>query len=95
MKKLTLFFALLIFLIGCIDTEKSSEFLITKIQNEKDEQTLFLENDKGEIFTSIISIPNGNFIEVKEGNRISLEIKEIINMKPPAIVSKNIRVVKE
>lgn len=94
MKNLTLFFALII-MISCTTQKQHSEFLITKIRAEKDGQTLFLENDKGKVYTTIISFANGNFIEVNQGDKISLEIKDIIKMKPPAIISKNIRIVKE
>lgn len=94
MRNLTLLFALLLILTSCA-SKQNSEFLIMKIRPEKDGKTLFLENNKGEVFTTIISIPNGNFIEVNQGDRISLEIKEIIKMNPPAIVSKNIQIVKE
>ncbi len=95
MKKLILFFILSILLIGCATTKTSSEFLITKIQSEKDGQTLFLKNDKGQVYTTIISPANGNFVNVNQGDKISLDIKEIMEMEPPAIISKNIRIVEK
>lgn len=69
------------------------EFTITKIQNEKDGQTLFLKDEKGVEFTTVISIPNGNFVEVEKGNRISLVAKEILEMHPAIIVSEDIKVI--
>lgn len=83
---------------SCISTKNSltknsrMEFTITKIQNESDGQTLFLKDDNGKKFTTIISIPNGNFVEVEKGNKISLIVKDIIELKYVAIVSKDITV---
>lgn len=76
------------------NNNKRMEFTITKIQNEKDGQTLFLEDDKGGKFTTVISIPNGNFVDVKTGNRISLVAKEILEMHPAIIISEDIKVLK-
>ena len=95
MKKLTLFFILSILFIGCATTKNSSEFFITKIQGEKDGQTLFLKDDKGQVYTTIISPANGNYVDVNQGDKISLDIKEIMEMESPAIVSTNIRIVKK
>lgn len=77
-----------------IDNSERMEFTITKIQNEKDGQTLFLKDDKGGQFTTVISIPNGNYVEVEKGNRISLVAKEILEMHPAIIISKDIKVLK-
>lgn len=75
-----------------INKNSRMEFIVTKIQNEMDGQTLFLKDDNGNKFTTIISIPNGNFVEVKKGDRISLIVKDTIKIKPIAIVSKDIKV---
>lgn len=75
-----------------IDNSGRMEFTITKIQNEKDGQTLFLKDDKGGQFTTVISIPNGNYVEVEKGNRISLVAKEILEMHPAIIISEDIKV---
>lgn len=92
----TLFASLLLFtlLIAC-NTQKNypNAYTITKIQAEKDGQTLFLKNDKGEVYITIISIPNGNFIKVQEGNVITFEVQDTLKMDPPALVSKNIKIV--
>lgn len=102
MKTLTGFLlALIIFAVySCSTTQKSAtlkknsrmEFTVTKIQNEMDGQTLFLKDDNGNKYTTVISIPNGNFVEVKKGNRISLIVKDLIKMKPIAIVSRDIKI---
>lgn len=63
---------------------------VTDIKNEKDGQTISLKDDKGEKYTTVISIPNGNFVELEVGNRISLDAEEILEMHPAIIVSKNI-----
>ncbi|WP_459212422.1 hypothetical protein [Aquimarina rhabdastrellae] len=94
-KNLIVFLFIVIFTIGCSIKEKRLEFLITKIEQEKDGQMLFLKNDKNEVFTTIISIPNGNYIEVDQGNKIALEIIEVIKMKPPIIISKNIQLLED
>jgi len=96
MKNLTLFLTIIITLISCNSKENISEFLITKIKPEKDGQTLFLKNDKGETYTTVISIPNGNFIKVSEGDKINIEIKDRLEkMNPPLIISKKIEIVKK
>lgn len=95
MKKLALLLMLSALVISCNTTQKSLEFLVTNIQPEKDGQTLFLENEKGQLFTTIISPANGNFIDLVKGDKISLVTKEIIEMEPPLIVSKNIKVIQK
>lgn len=96
MKKLTLILTAVLIFFSCSTKENFSKFLITKIKPEKDGQTLFLKNDNGENFTTVISIPNGNFIEVNEGDKIRLEIKETLDkMNPPIILSKNIKVIEK
>ncbi len=94
----TLFVSLIVFtlLISC-NTPKTfpNAYTITKIQPEKDGQTLYLKNDKDDVYTTIISIPNGNFIKLEEGNVITFDVQGTIKMNPPALVSKNIKVVSE
>lgn len=92
----TIIASLLVFilLIAC-STQKNypNAYTITKIQAEKDGQTLFLKNDNGEVYTTIISMPNGNFIKVQEGNIITFDVQDTLKMDPPALVSKNIKIV--
>lgn len=94
----TIFASLIAFalLIAC-NTQKNypNSYTITKIQPEKDGQTLFLKNEKGDVYTTIISIPNGNFIKLEEGNVITFDVQDTIKMDPPALVSKNIKIVSE
>ena len=94
----TIFASLIAFalLIAC-NTKKNytNSYTITKIQPEKDGQTLFLKNEKGDVYTTIISIPNGNFIKLEEGNVITFDVQDTIKMDPPALVSKNIKIVSE
>lgn len=69
------------------------EFTIKEIRNEKDGQTLFLSDNNGALFTTVISIPNGNYIEVEKGDRIQLTAKEILEMDPAIIISENIKII--
>lgn len=69
-------------------------YRVTKIQIEKDGKTLFIKNRKGDIYSTVISLANGNYIDVNMGDVITLEVKEILDMTPPAIISKNIKVVR-
>ncbi len=78
---------------GCTAVKKESNmFTISKIQQEKDGQTLFLKDNDNKVYTTIISIPNGNFIKVNEGDNIRIKIKEILDTDPPIIVSKHIEI---
>ena len=92
--KISLINLAILFIVSCKpNKENSNEFTITKIQSEKDGQTLFLKNDKGEIYTTIISFPNGNFIEVHEGDIITMDIQDTLKMNPPAFISKNLQII--
>lgn len=83
-----------LFLGACHPSKETDDiFTITKIQQEKDGQTLFLKGKGGEVYTTVISIPNGNFIEVKQGDQVKLEIEEILETDPPIIISKSISLV--
>lgn len=77
------------------DKPHTMELTITDIRYEKDGQTLFLSDEKGGKYTTVISIPNGNYVEVKKGDRISLVAKEILEMHPALIISENIVVLGE
>lgn len=80
-------------LIAChTQNNTSTVYTITKIQPEKDGQTLFLKTDQGAVYTTIISIPNGNFIKVHEGDKITMDIQDTLKMNPPAFISKNIKI---
>lgn len=94
----TLFASLIVLtLLICCNTSKTfpNAYTITKIQPEKDGQTLFLKNEKGDVYTTIISIPNGNFIKLEEGNVITFDVQDTLKMDPPALVSKNIKIVSQ
>lgn len=85
---------ILIFLLSC-NPKKTDipSFTITKIKNEKDGKTLFLKNENEEVYTTVISIPNGNFVNVKEGDLISFKIEDTLQMTPPALISKEIKII--
>ena len=68
------------------------ELIVTKIQNEKDGQTIFMKDDKGGRYTTIISPANGNWVVLNVGDRISLEAKEIMESDPAQIISRDIKV---
>ena len=94
----TLFASLIVLtLLICCNTSKTfpNAYTITKIQPEKDGQTLFLKNEKGDVYTTIISIPNGNFIKLEEGNVITFDVQDTLKMDPLALVSKNIKIVSQ
>lgn len=85
---------LAIFACACESSRRSEQtFTITKVQPEKDGQTLFLEDRDGITYTTVISIPNGNFIKVKEGDQVQLDIEEVLDTKPPIIISKTVTLV--
>lgn len=69
------------------------ELMVTKIHNEKDGQSIFMQDDKGGQYTTIISIPNGNWIDLTIGDRISLVATEILESHPAQIISKDIKVI--
>lgn len=70
-----------------------NEYIVTKIENEINSQTLFLKNDSGQKFKTINSSTNKNLIELKEGDRVSISVKEITKSNPSQIISKDIRLV--
>lgn len=102
MKQIAVVFLLLASIIaGCTapkannhsyDKDSRMELTVTKIQNEKDGQTLFLEDEKGGRFITIISPANGNFVELKLGDKVSLVAEEIMESDPAQIISKDIKV---
>lgn len=70
-------------------------FTIDKIIQEKDGETLILKDEKGNIYTTVISIANGNYVEVGTGDKISLEAKQILEIDPPIIVSEKVEVIEK
>lgn len=96
---IALFLALLI--MGCSTSKSNSktsnnesrmEFTVTKIQNKKDGQTIFMDNNKGGQYITIISPANGNWIELNVGDKISLTAREIMESNPTQFISKDIKV---
>ncbi|WP_308992431.1 hypothetical protein QLS71_000445 [Mariniflexile litorale] len=80
--------------LGCKTMEETNKYTITKIEQGKDGQTLYLKDSKNNVYTTVISIPNGNFVKVEEGNKIKLEIIKMIETYPPILVSKSIEIIK-
>lgn len=68
------------------------EFVVSKIKNEKDGQTISMKDEKGGKYITIISPANGNFVKLKIGDKISLVAKEIMESNPVQIISKDIKV---
>lgn len=93
--KITILLSLFFSLVSCnsVKNKNTMKFTIVKINNEKDGQTLFLENNKGEKFTTIISLANRNFVDVEVGNNISLVAKELLESYPVQIISTDIKVI--
>ncbi len=84
---------LLFWVISCNSSIEAPVFSITKIEQGKDGKTLFLQDAKGTVYTTVISIPNGNYTDVEVGDRVQLEINEILeDMDPIIIVSKSLTV---
>lgn len=80
------------------ESEMSKEigvYTIDRIQPEKDGETLYMTDEHGEPATMIISIPNGNYVEVAVGDQISVEIEAVMRSYPPQIIGKNIKVIKK
>lgn len=71
------------------------EFTVTKIRSEKDGETLFLNDHKGVPFTTIISIPNGNYIALNEGDKISLKAVAIMESHPAQIISTDVKLIEK
>ncbi len=91
--KTSLTIVILTLLMSCNAIKKENKvFTISRIQQEKDGQTLFLKDNDNKIYTTVISIPNGNFIKVNEGDNIRIDIKEILDTDPPIILSKHIEI---
>ncbi|WP_318345556.1 hypothetical protein [Flagellimonas baculiformis] len=89
-----IFVIVVLFAVSC-NTPKESEdvYSITSIQQEKDGKTLFLKDANGAEYTTVISIPNGNYVEVEVGDRVKLEINEVLeDMKPILIISRSVEV---
>lgn len=74
------------------ENNKQMKFVVTKVQDEKDGQTIFLNDHKGRQYITIISPVNGNWIELLEGDKISLFAEEIMKSDPPQIIAKNIKI---
>jgi uncharacterized OB-fold protein len=73
--------------------ETEDVYSITGVQQEKDGKTLFLEDATGTEYSTVISIPNGNYVEVKVGDRVKLEINEVLeDMEPILIISRSVEV---
>lgn len=84
---------LFILVIPCNNPSKDTVFSITKIEQGKDGKTLFLVDSEGTEYTTVISIPNGNYVEVEVGDRLKLEIKEILgDMEPIIVLSRTVEV---
>lgn len=67
-------------------------FTVTRIEAGKDGQTLYLRDAEGDEYTTVISIPNGNFVEVHEGDSVRLDIAEILDTDPVILVSRSVEV---
>jgi len=74
---------------------RKSEFLVIHSKDESDGQSITLRSYNDNIYTTVLSIPNGNWVELQVGDVISLEIEDTIEMNPPHIISKNIKVLSE
>ena len=91
-KKITMKAAITIIImtlfLACKAMKETNNYTITKIEQGKDGQTLYLKDSKNNMYTTVISIPNGNFVKVEAGNKIKLEIVKMIDTDPPIIESK-------
>lgn len=67
-------------------------FTVTHIEPGKDGQTLFLIDAEGDEYTTVISIPNGNFVEVHKGDSVKLDIAEVLDTNPVILISKSVEV---
>lgn len=71
----------------------TNEYLIIHTKDEIDGQTVTVKDYNNKIYTTVISIANGNWVDLKVGDIISLEIEDIIKINPVHLISKNIKVI--
>jgi uncharacterized OB-fold protein len=88
-------FAIALLMVTSCNSPKETKdvYAITRIQQEKDGKMLFLEDANGTEYTTVISIPNGNYVDVKVGDKVKLEINEVLeDMEPILIISRSVEV---
>jgi len=79
---------------SCKGTKDSGDrFTVTRIEAGKDGQTLHLKDAEGDEYTTVISIPNGNFTEVHEGDKVQLDIAEVLDTSPVILISRSVEVI--
>ncbi|MCA0960020.1 hypothetical protein LCL86_13255 [Muricauda ruestringensis] len=71
----------------------TNEYLVIHTKDEIDGQTVTVKDYNNKIYTTVISIANGNWVDLKVGDIISLEIEDIIKINPVHLISKNIKVI--
>lgn len=71
----------------------TNEYLVIHTKDEIDGQTVTVKDYNNKTHTTVISIPNGNWVDLKVGDIISLEIEDTIKINPVHLISKNIKVI--
>lgn len=93
MKKLVLI-GLCLVAFSCTGPKNSGDrFTVMRIEAGKDGQTLYLKDAEGDEFTTVISIPNGNFTEVHEGDSVQLDIVEVLDTDPVILISRSVEII--
>lgn len=84
---------LLVLVISCASPSAAPVFSITRIEQGKDGKTLVLTDADGTVYTTVVSIPKGNYVDVEVGDRVQLEINEILeDMNPIVIIATSVKV---
>lgn len=91
--KRTLFFSLVLMAISCNPSKNiGTYFKVSRVEPGKDGQTLYLTDGDGKQYTTVISIPNGNFTEVHQGDTVKLDITEVLDTEPTILITKSVEV---
>ncbi|WP_228237818.1 hypothetical protein [Allomuricauda sp. M10] len=80
--------------LSCGGQEANDFFTVTKIEAGKDGKTLFLLDGEGDEFTTVISIPNGNYAEVNVGDKVKLDVAEVLDTNPMILITRSVVVLK-
>ena len=74
--------------------DSGDRFTITRIEAGKDGQMLYLRDSEGDEYMTVISIPNGNFTEVHQGDSVRLDIAEVLDTNPVILISRSVEVIR-
>ena len=70
------------------------EFSVTEVHKQKNGLVIFMVDENEEKFITAVSVADGNFIELSEGDKISLIAESFSESNPVQITSKDIKIIK-